>query len=102
MNKCAVCGEPQCVCAPLLEPGSLEDVLADRGREYGDFRDQAQIAQDLKDSIYPHYKDDLRPFQREALEMILHKISRIVNGNPNNVDSWKDIEGYARIVRERL
>jgi hypothetical protein len=44
----------------------------------------------------------MRPDQREALEMIANKISRILNGNPDFVDSWEDIAGYAILVAERL
>jgi len=34
--------------------------------------------------------------------MVVHKISRILNGNPNNIDSWHDIVGYASLVEKRL
>ena len=34
--------------------------------------------------------------------MIVHKLARIVNGNPDKVDSWVDIAGYATLVAERL
>jgi hypothetical protein len=40
--------------------------------------------------------------QWEALEMIVHKIGRIVNGNPDVVDHWVDIAGYAKLVSDRL
>ena len=40
--------------------------------------------------------------QWEALEMIVHKMARIVNGNPDNADSWLDIAGYAMLVADRL
>ena len=40
--------------------------------------------------------------QREGLEMIAHKVGRILAGNPSFPDHWFDIEGYARITRERL
>jgi hypothetical protein len=45
---------------------------------------------------------ELMPDQREALEMIAHKIARIVNGDPNYADSWLDIAGYAQLVADRL
>jgi len=35
---------------------------------------------------------------REALEMIAHKIGRILNGDPNYADSWHDIAGYAKLA----
>ena len=40
--------------------------------------------------------------QREALEMIAHKIARILNGDPNYADNWIDIAGYATLVANRL
>lgn len=40
--------------------------------------------------------------QKEALEMIASKIARILNGNTNNEDSWRDIAGYATLVADRL
>ena len=39
---------------------------------------------------------------RESLEMVAHKVARILNGNPTNVDSWHDIAGYAALVEKRL
>lgn len=45
---------------------------------------------------------DLDPDQREALEMIAHKIARILNGDPNYADSWHDVAGYATLVADRL
>jgi hypothetical protein len=34
--------------------------------------------------------------------MIAHKISRIVNGDANYMDSWIDIVGYAQLVIDKL
>jgi hypothetical protein len=81
----------------------IKTITDARGAEYGDFTDQGVIAQDLKTVVRGHGSwYAIAPHQRESIEMILHKISRIVNGNPNNPDSWLDIEGYARIVYTRL
>ena len=45
---------------------------------------------------------DMPDDMREALEMIAHKIGRILNGDPNYADSWIDIAGYAKLVADRL
>ncbi len=45
---------------------------------------------------------DLTDDQVEALEMVCHKIGRIVNGDPDYSDSWHDIAGYAKLVADRL
>ena len=44
----------------------------------------------------------LAPHQKESLEMIQHKIARILNGDPNYSDSWHDISGYATLVENML
>jgi hypothetical protein len=36
------------------------------------------------------------------LEMIAHKIARVLNGNPDHHDHWHDISGYAQCAAERL
>ena len=78
-------------------------IVDERGSQYGDFAEQGQIAQALKDYMREHTGwDRLLPHQRESLDMIMHKVSRILNGNPNHKDSWVDIEGYAHIVAIRL
>ena len=46
--------------------------------------------------------DALTARQAEALEMIAHKIARILNGNPNYADHWADIAGYATLVQREL
>ena len=81
----------------------VEQVTEERGSQYGDFATQGQIAQTLKDYLREFEGwDRLNAHQREAMDMILHKISRIVNGNPNHKDSWVDIAGYAHIVAIRI
>jgi len=67
-------------------------------------RGRRQIACDLKGVMwsYTDWAEQLAPDQREALEMIQVKIARIINGDPNYADNWRDIEGYARLVANRL
>ena len=45
---------------------------------------------------------DLADDQRETLEMVAHKIGRILNGDPDYDDSWVDIAGYAKLIADRL
>jgi hypothetical protein len=89
-------------CAMCME-GTIMTVVEDRGSEYGDFRSMAVITQRLERVVQDaNSYANLSDMHKESLHMIFHKIARIVNGNPNNKDSWLDIEGYARIVRTRL
>lgn len=80
-------------------------VLAERGARYGKFTGHAQVTQNMKALISQSLKTRhkvLHPDQQEALDMICHKIGRIVNGDPNYADSWVDIAGYAKLVADRL
>lgn len=81
---------------------SLEQTLQERGRRYGKFADHAAVTQALKRIISFHARKDFDPDQQEALDMICHKIGRIVAGDPNYADSWHDIAGYAKLVEDRL
>jgi hypothetical protein len=86
-----------------VEAPSVTDTLAQRQHTHGDFTDNATVMQSLKGVARDGVKwGHLNYVQREAIEMILHKIGRIVTGNPNEPDHWLDIEGYARLARERL
>ena len=82
---------------------NIDNTLNERGTRYGDFEDHADITQCLKAIMQatPNW-DALKADQKEALEMVAHKIGRILNGDPDYIDSWHDIIGYVRLVEQRL
>jgi hypothetical protein len=82
---------------------SIEKTLEDRGNKYGKFDEHARITQNIKAAMAssPNWPN-LPPDMLEALEMIAHKIGRILNGDPNYHDSWHDIIGYTKLVADRL
>lgn len=85
----------------LVSP--TEALITERGSRYGKFKDGAAIMQELK--FVMREVDgwhNLTPSQREALDMIQHKIGRILNGDPTYDDSWKDIAGYAKLIVNEL
>ena len=82
---------------------SLDSVLQERGSRYGEFIKNANVSQDLKcimeqSTNWNNMDNDMR----EALHMIAHKISRILEGDYSYDDSWVDIAGYSTLVAERL
>ena len=90
---------------------SIDATLAERGARYGKFEDHARITGILKYEMrrfrrrgepLPMAWGGLAYDQQEAMEMIAHKIGRILNGDPNWIDSWHDIAGYAKLVADRL
>jgi hypothetical protein len=89
----------------IHETVGVDETLDSRAMDYGKFKDGAALMQGMKRLIADHARAHNRTFaddQWEALEMIVHKIGRIVNGNPDKVDSWVDIAGYATLVADRL
>lgn len=89
--------------ASNYEMSEIDKVLAERGERYGEFDQLANLSQNLKRTMRAHpgwlnLDDDMR----ESLEMIQHKIARILNGDPHYIDSWVDKEGYSRLVSDRL
>lgn len=83
---------------------SIEDILQERGKRYGDFDTHAMITQLIKAPMQctDNWRDRLSFSQKEALEMIAHKIGRILNGDPDYIDNWDDISGYAMLVANEL
>lgn len=91
----------ECIGAP--EADATEQLIIERGSRYGKFKDGAEIMQELKTVMREvNGWHDLTPSQREALDMIQHKIGRILNGDPTYDDSWKDIAGYATLIVNEL
>ena len=82
---------------------SVQDTLAERGARYGDFSDHAPVAQDLQDVMRnTEGWNRLDAVKKQALSVIADKIARVLTGDPNYADNWHDIQGYARLVEERL
>ena len=78
-------------------------VLEEREKTHGSFAGVASNAQHIKDEIRMAKRFTLLDeHHREALDLIATKISRIINGNPNETDHWRDIAGYATLVVEIL
>ncbi len=84
---------------------TITQTLTDRGNRYGPFIGHAEVTQRLKRVMAEELAKRGKPLaddQWEALEMIAHKIGRIINGDPDYDDSWVDIAGYAKLVADRL
>ncbi|WP_234049837.1 MULTISPECIES: DUF6378 domain-containing protein [unclassified Xanthobacter] len=96
-------GKPE---LPGAGTGSLlEGILANRAKTHGDFGIHAACTQDLKRMAKSWMKaagkNGLDNDKQEALDMIFHKVGRIVAGDPDTEDHWRDIAGYATLVADR-
>ena len=86
-----------------MTKGSIQDTLVERGARYGEFAEHARITQNIKVAMVdsPNWKS-LSPAMKESLEMVAHKVGRILNGDPSYIDSWHDMVGYAQLVEDIL
>ena len=76
-------------------------LLNTRGATHGSFADNARNGQQLRAFFRrsPHW-DTMPEVQREALDMIACKLSRILSGQSTFEDHWADLAGYATLARE--
>ena len=103
---------------------NIETTLAERGARYGAFIGHAAITQVLKSvmrgTLFEDLADEkfvadleaalapvkakwptLRCDVREGLEMVQHKVGRVLNGDAEYFDSFVDVGGYAKLVADR-
>jgi 1,2-phenylacetyl-CoA epoxidase PaaB subunit len=81
----------------------VNQILEQRGSTHGSYRLQGSFAAALK----AHFRAQegyirLEAWQKDALDMIAVKISRILHGNPDVKDHWDDIAGYATLCSKEL
>lgn len=89
---------------PYATPtNTIETTLAERGARYGKFSEHAVIAQAIQNAMRkPEGWNRLAPDQKQALTVMADKIARMLNGDPDYIDNWHDIIGYAKLVEDRL
>jgi len=75
----------------------VEKTINDRWKSHGDFAAVAATYSRLMKEVETSGAQ-LHPVHRMCLEMIFHKVARIVNGDPNFPDHWHDIAGYAALA----
>ena len=87
----------------------VETILSEREKTHGNFRDHARCTQRLKAVLRDELEivgKTLTMEQQEALDMIFHKIGRMVAGDADFIDHWDDLAGYsslvARVLRGKL
>ena len=105
------CGQGHVRCAVIFEKDireamDVQQTLTDRDKTHGSYPLVADTIVNLKQVAHraAHRAREnnpdlpqLSPAQAEGIDMILHKIGRILNGDPNEADHWRDIAGYATL-----
>jgi hypothetical protein len=88
---------------PAPKPVARDPLLAEREFTHGNYCDTAHVAQMLKIEMHGRVKwSALSARQQESLDQIATKIGRILSGDPNEPEHWKDIAGYANLVVEAV
>jgi hypothetical protein len=87
---------------------STTALLSERGKTHGDYKVHARITCRLKDVISDECRDrclrgqqPLTVEQRESLDMIMHKVGRVIAGDASYYDHWDDIAGYAKLCSKK-
>jgi hypothetical protein len=81
----------------LAEAQSL--TWGERDKEYGDPLVNLTAAAEGKAWLDKWIKRDMSPAEREALLMVITKLSRLITGTPKQ-DSYVDLAGYAALAGE--
>jgi len=82
---------------------NIDDLIATRRLTHGDFTESSTITQAIKGVIKqtPNW-ERLTDWQKESAEMQAQKWGRILAGDPMLAEHWEDLEGYNRMVSQRL
>lgn len=82
-----------------LPGGITKALLTDRGTTHGSFEDNARISQGLKEWMRggPGWSK-LTDVEREAMDMIALKFSRVLSGKSLEKQHWEDVVGYGQLV----
>lgn len=83
---------------------TTREILDEREKTHGSYANHASMTQKImrlwQTPGFNWHK--LNDMQSEALHMIAHKVARILCGDPNHEDHWRDISGYAQLVADGL
>jgi len=88
-----------------INPGAMtaQQTIEDREDSHGDYTAQATLSQQLKSLLHDSAGwSRLTAPQKETLDMLAVKMSRVLNGDPNVADHWTDMAGYATLVSNLL
>jgi hypothetical protein len=82
----------------------ITKILNERQATHGDYLSKCIFIQTIKESMRNENNNWVRldPDMQESLDMMVHKISRILYGDPYHTDNWVDIAGYIMLVANRL
>ena len=81
---------------------NINETLKQRQVTYGSFEDVAEDTQTMMGVVGTNDDESRTATQQIALFLICNKIARIINGDPDYIDNWRDIAGYAQLIVNEL
>lgn len=77
-------------------------LLETRQQTHGSFEENAIISQSIKRLFRAsHGWNSLSDIERESMDMIALKFSRILSGKSMQKQHWEDVVGYAELIEEK-
>lgn len=75
-------------------------IIPNRDHQHGGIDAVGNVAQNIKAAIRSGQNwHRLTNGEREALDMIAHKLARVLSGaNPHDTEHWEDLAGYPQAV----
>lgn len=85
-----------------IEGDARDPLLTTRESTHGDFAENARVSQIIKEAYRssPGW-EKLTDIERESMDMIALKFSRVLSGKSMERQHWEDVVGYAKLVEER-
>jgi hypothetical protein len=81
------------------EKFDVDALIVERSTTHGDYLLNADITWQIKDALHRGRRyEEMHPAMKETLDMVAHKMHRIVNGDPYFRDHWVDMTGYPHLV----
>lgn len=86
---------------PIMEAKPEPDIIVERNKTHGEFGDNARVSQSIKRILRAEPGWDLlTDTEREAMDMIALKFSRLLSGKALELQHWEDVVGYARLAEK--
>ena len=84
---------------------TTDEMLEQRKKTHGSYKANAKASQTLINIVQETMGNEwnlLQYYQQQSIMMICMKLARIAAGNPNEIDHWEDIIGYAELTAREL
>jgi Domain of unknown function (DUF6378) len=79
----------------------IDGLLSERGKTHGDYVKDAGVAIQFLLVVEREFTTAHSSTMRHSIIMIIFKLARILTGDPDFADHWRDIAGYATLIADK-